>query len=255
MIRAAFDGHHLPGGDLPDVPRLEHLQRAGLRRDEHLTFLRAHYERPKSVRIPHGVQLLLVHEKEAVCPLDAGEALDERFAEGRLPRAGHQVQEQLRVGRALEDRAFVDELPLQLLRVRDVAVVRKGDLTLAARDNDGLGVGQLVRPLCGIAHVTDADPGGVFVRQVVGEGIGHHADAPVRLDPPVAVVGEAGALLAPVLQGEQAVEEELGDVDFGVGGDAHDPAVVAKGIARVFHGGMKHERGGSVNRASLTPAR
>jgi hypothetical protein len=58
-----------------------------------------------------------------------------------------------------------------------------------------------------------------------------------------------------VLEREEAVEEKLGEVDFGVRGDAHDPAVVPEGIVGVFHRGMKHEREGSVNRGRAARGR
>jgi hypothetical protein len=61
------------------------------------------------------------------------------------------------------------------------------------------------------------------------------------------LVSKPGAFLAPVLEGEKAVEEQLGHIDLLPGGDADDPAVMPKPVVTVFHAGMKHERGESVN--------
>ena len=98
----------------------------------------------------------------------------------------------------------------------------------------------------GVAHVPDAHARGMALREVVGEGVGHHADVAVGDDLALAVVGEARAFLAPVLEGKQAVEEQLGHVDLLVGGDPHDAAVVPQRIA-VFHPCMEHEGGAGVN--------
>ena len=168
-----------PGSTSRTFGGLEHVQRARLRGDEHLAVTGPHDERPKPVRVPHRVELAFVHHEEAVCALDPAQAFQERVPEGGLPRAGDHVEEQLRVAGALEDRAFGDQVCLQLLGVGDVPVVRQGDLSLAARHHDGLRVLQLVGAMGGIADVPDAQGGGVVFRKVVGEGVGHHAHAAV----------------------------------------------------------------------------
>jgi hypothetical protein len=50
-----------------------------------------------------------------------------------------------------------------------------------------------------------------------------------------------------MLQGEKAVKEKLGHVDFFTRGDPHDAAVMPKGVAAVYHAGMKHESATRVN--------
>ena len=159
----------------------------------------------------------------------------------------NQVQQQLRVGGALEDGAPGDQRPGELVGVGKVAVVREGDLALAAGDHDRLGVLQLVRAVRGVPHVPDADPRGVALLEVVREGARHHADVAVGDDAAVPVVGDARALLAAVLEGEQAVEEQLGDVRVRSGADAHHAAVVTDGVGVLFHAPMEHAGAGRVN--------
>ena len=131
--------------------------------------------------------------------------------EARLPRAGNHVEEKLGVRGALEDGAFGDQLFLQHLGVGDVAIVGKGDLPLAAGDDDRLGVLQLVGAVGGVAHVADAQPRGMFLRKVVREGRGDDADAAVRRDPAAALVGQP-ALPCRGAAGRTAVEELLRDI-------------------------------------------
>ena len=119
----------------------------------------------------------------------------------------------------LEDGAAAAEVGAQFAGIRDVAVVRDGDLALVAHHRKRLGVEQHGVAGGGVAGVTDGQIAGQFGQHVAGEDIGHMPHGLVGVDL-IAVRGaDAGALLPAVLQGVETEVCQFGCLGVAVDGD------------------------------------
>ena len=92
-------------------------------------------------------------------PCTCADRLDDRVLDAPRLRPRVEVEDDLGVAVRLEDRALLDEIVAQLVRVDDVAVVAERDLAVRAVDQDRLGVQQLALAGGRVAHVADRHAG------------------------------------------------------------------------------------------------
>ena len=201
--------HHLAGLDLPLELRLDQVERAGLAGEHRGTAQLAHHQRPEAERVAHGDDRVRGEEQERVGAAHLREGLLDALSRGALALAGDEVQEQLGIGGALEDRALRLQGGAQLLRVDEVAVVRHRDRPGRALEHERLGVLDERLAGRGIARVADR----CFARHA-GErrGVEVVGDQPhglVDLDLAGLERGDACRLLPAVLQ---SVDAQVGDV-------------------------------------------
>ena len=135
----------------------------------------------------------------------------------------------LGVGGAGELVALVFEVVAQELGVDDVAVVAQRERAVGAVDADGLGVLLAAGAGGGVAGVADGDVAGEVAEVVLLEDLRDEAHAAVHVDAEAVGGGDAGALLAAVLEGVEAVEGDAGDV-FVRRVDAEDAALLSQCI-------------------------
>ncbi len=104
------------------------------------------------------------------------------------------------------------EVVAQDLGVDQVAVVTHGERAVSAFDANGLGVLFAAGACRRVAGVADGDMAGKIAEVVLFEDLGDEAHAAVHVDPEAVGGGDAGALLAAVLEGVDAVEGDAGYV-------------------------------------------
>ena len=113
----------------------------------------------------------------------------------------------------------------QLGGIGQVPVVGQGHAALAVVDEQGLGVEAAVGAGGGVAHVAHGD---VALSQGFQAGavedLSHQARVPPGAEDPVVVQGDAGALLAPVLQGVEPVVGQARQVPLLRGPEAQHAA-------------------------------
>jgi hypothetical protein len=105
------------------------------------------------------------------------EHVRERVGLGDVARLGQQVDDDLGVGRALEDVPVGLVLLPEQLGVDQVPVVRHGHLPERELPQQRLGVGQLARPGRAVADVPDRPVPGQFLPQQ--PGVEHLGDEPM----------------------------------------------------------------------------
>ena len=224
------DDDHLARLHLPQVLRLDQVERARLRGDDRspLPLHLPEGERPDPVGVAHPDQLVPGHEEEGIRAADLVQCVDDAILDPLLPGAGDEVDENLGVHRGLEDRTGDLELPLKFLGVHEIAVVGDGNGAGLEIDHQRLGVFQLRAARRGVADVPDGgvprQPGEDLLREDVG-------DQPHLLveDDPFAVgAGDPRAFLAPVLQ---RVETQVRHVRrLGVPVDPENAALVVPAV-------------------------
>jgi len=133
----------------------------------------------------------------------------ERSSEGALRGMRNQVENDFGVAAGLENCTAGFQIAAEFLRVGDVTVVCDGDQALAARDREGLRVQYDGVAGGRVAGMTDGMIAWKFRQNLVGEDVGNvpHRFMGVNL---IAVAGgDAGALLAAMLQGIKSEIREL----------------------------------------------
>ena len=207
--------------------RADQVERAGLGRHDGRSLADAERERPDAVRIPHGEDPVAGKDHDRITAADLEQRLRDGARQGRRLGAGDEVKNDLRVGRGREEGARLLEVPPDLPRVDEVAVVREGERAAARREHDRLGVDQKRAARRRVADVPDGRPAGQPRQPGLVEDVRDVAH--LALDVDLALVVERGdprRLLAPVLE---RVEPEVGEV----GGvlrvaDAEDAALVVR---------------------------
>ena len=173
-------------------------------------------QRPKAVRIAHGNQAVFRqhHERERAAHLRHG--VHDGLLDRLLARTRVQMDDDLAVGGRLEDGALPHEGIADLVGIHKVAVVAERERPVHAVDDDRLRIRELAVSGGGVAHVTDGlGPWqlrqGVLVERLV--------DMPHCLrvaDPHTVGRRNAGALLAPVLQGVESEIRQVGSLGMSV---------------------------------------
>jgi hypothetical protein len=147
----------------------------------------------------------------------------ERVGDGVHQRAGagvgDELDDDLGVGGGLEVGAVALQAGAHIAQVDQVAVVGDGDQPLGGVDADGLGVEQRRVAGGGVAGVADGHLAGQLGENVVGEDLRDQAHA-LDVGQMLAVGGgDAGRLLAAMLQGVEAEIGLAGGVGMAVDGD------------------------------------
>ena len=110
------------------------------------------------------------------------------------------MQHDLGVAAGLEDASPPDQIVAQLGCVDEVAVVAEGNLAVDAVDEDRLRVDDPAVARGRVPHVTDGVVTGQRVQRGPVERLRHMPHGPRRVQALAVAGGDAGALLAPVLQ-------------------------------------------------------
>ena len=194
-----------------------------------------------ALRVAGGVHGVLVHPDEREGALELGEHLEGPLLEGGVGVVGQQRGDQARVvgGRVpglaqvevelvllLGER--VDHL-LELVGVDQVAVVAQRDGAAVAGAERRLGVLPGARARGGVAAVADGDVADEAGERRLVEDLGDQAHVLVDEDLAAVADGDAGRLLATVLERVQAEVRELGDV-LARGPDAEHAAGVLRSL-------------------------
>ena len=231
------DGHQLARLDLADEGGADDVQRAGLGGDDPAVGQPAQNQGAHAVAITGGVQGLAVGEGQAERAFEArqqaqGRVLDLGAGRGVLPLAGGIALGGDEAGLVRQQRAHdvgvagqvigeVDEAVSRgFLRQRDVvdqiAVVPQGDVRAVRRHADhGLGVLPRRRAGRGVSGVPHRDVPLEGVERLFVEDLRHQAQVLEDQDLVAVAHRDARGFLAAVLQGEQPVIGELGDVFAG----------------------------------------
>ena len=234
-------------------PRADDVEGARLGRDAVAVADHAEHERAHAGRVAEGVDALLGHDDRGERALQARHHVGDRVLDvvGRVRR--EQRGDDLGVRRRAERHAALAQLGVQLDRVREVAVVREGELAAVAAGPVAavhrLRVLPLVRAGRGVADVADGEAAAQRAQVVLLEDLRDEAEGALG-DDVAAVVrrGDAGRLLPAVLE---RVEREVGEARDVVLGtvDPEDAALVAGPVALVEerlacrHGGAAGEDG------------
>ena len=99
------------------------VERAGLGRQDISAFEFADHQRANAERIARADQLVVGQHDQRIGALDLAQRLDEALDQLGLAAAGDEMENDLRVGRRLKDRALADEFAAQRLRIGQIAVV------------------------------------------------------------------------------------------------------------------------------------
>ena len=145
------------------------------------------------------------------------------------------MRDDLGVGARLAADAAVGLEPVaELGGVDHVAVVRERELDGVAADVDGLSVERAARARGRVPGMADGDVPRQSLDVLLAEGVGHEADVGEGAEDGAVSGGDAGGLLSAVLEGEDAVEGDLGGVAADAVGEvcADYPARLTREIQR-----------------------
>ncbi|EAU66753.1 hypothetical protein STIAU_2398 [Stigmatella aurantiaca DW4/3-1] len=216
------DDDHLARFDFPDELRLDEIQRRRLAGQHVAVAQPPQHHGAEAVGVSHRHQLVLRQEQEAVGPLHLAQRLGHLLLEGGLPRAGDEVDDDLRVRIRLEDGAIGHERLAQLLRVHQVAVVRHGHLPARILHAQGLGILELAAARGGVAHVADGRAAQQLLQGGRGEDVRHQPHLPVEAQRVPIRRDNARRFLPAVLQRMQAQVGQVGGL--GMTDDSEDAA-------------------------------
>ena len=209
----ALDAEEIPGLELAHGRRPRDVEGARLGGYDPAASEPAKDEGPEAPGIDDGVQRPADGDHERVGALHTLERIEQLVLGLARLGARNQVNQDLAVRRALEDRALGDEVRAQLHGVGQVAVVGEGERPFAVAREHRLGVGQHGRARGRVAGVPDRDVTGQAAQDPFGEEIRDEAHAAVR---PGFASGvqrdDAGRLLSPVLQAVQTQIRDAGRV-------------------------------------------
>ena len=217
----------------------------GLAAEDRVALVVAEAERAHAVGIAEADHGVAAHHRGGEGAADLADGRAHALEQVALGLVGDERRDDLGVGGARELDPLGDELVAQLGGVDEVAVVAQGDDVAVAAAHQRL----RVRPVAGargaVAHVAD----GVLAAEALEHLLVEHLadEAEVLDDRDLAVVGhgDAGALLAAVLQGVEPEEGQARDV-VARRVDAEDATAVVETIvvqnARFWSGEPLRER-------------
>ena len=207
----AVDGYGLARLYLSDDLGPKMVKRAGLGGDNPSAVAQpAHTEGPDAQWIADGHQGVLGQHDQGVGPLRAPHHVLHPLAPVPAGRVCQHVGQGLGVRRRREHAAPLLKLCAQLDGVDDVSVVAQGKLPVGPVDDDGLSVAELAGAGGGVPGVTDGYVAGEPFQVLLAEGLGHKAHGAVVFEGLAVADGNAGALLPPVLEREEAKEGNTG---------------------------------------------
>ena len=221
--------HHLAVLDVAHEAGADDVERAGLGGEDVAPVELAEHERPDTERITGADELLVGQRDKGIGAFDLAQRLDEALDEPDLPRARHEMEDDLGIGGRLADGAVAHEFTPQRQAVGEVAVVRDREAAAVEFGEKRLNVAQDGAAGRRIADV--ADRGGA------GEALHHGLARKMIADEPVPPLGmelppiegaDAGRFLAAMLKGMEAERRDGGGV--GMTEDAEDAAFLAEGL-------------------------
>jgi hypothetical protein len=202
---ALRDDDHLAVVDVADECGADHVERAGLRRQDVGAVELAEHQRADAQRVAHADQLLVGQGDQGVAALDLGHRVDEAVDHLGLPRAGDQVKDHLAVRGRLEDGPVGDQFLPQEQEVGQVAVVADGDAAGLEVGEHRLDVADAAAAGGGVAGVADGVGAGQAAHGVgAAEGFADLAHVALGVEALAVEGGDAAGLLAAMLQGVQA---------------------------------------------------
>src|SRR5438552_1351286 len=224
------DGEDLAGRDLADRLGFQEVERARLGGDDPGVVEPAEREGPEAVRVADRVEGVGREQHERVGAGDPPERVGELVLERPRRRAGEQVQDDLGVGRGLEDGAVALHLAAERLGVGQVAVVRDRDGSARRGSRDRLRVLQVRAARGRVADVADRGRPGQAPEPLRTEHVGDPAHRLLQVQAGAVGGRDAGRLLATVLE---RVEAQVHDVrGLRMVPDAEEPALVVELVVR-----------------------
>ena len=113
-LRAVLVEHDdLAGLDVADIFGADHVERAGLRRQDRAAVEFAQHQRANAERIAGADQLLVGHRHQRIGALDRAQRLDEAVDEAAALRLRHQMQDHFGVGGGLHHGAVAHQFAAQ----------------------------------------------------------------------------------------------------------------------------------------------
>src|SRR5436309_4718881 len=226
---APVDHHQLSRRDLPDELGSDHVEGAGLARQNVRLAALPKAKRSESPRIAQTDELLPREDHEGVRPLAPRERLRNHSLDlGRLGPSD-QMQDDFGVAGGLEDGALRFELVSKRDRVHEVPVVPEREHPLAKIDDQRLRVAKQGAYLRGVPVVADRDVTLQGIQHGSREHIGHEAHRLVVMEFDSVGRDDPGALLPTVLERIEARVRQSGRV---LGSpDAEDSAFLVQAIA------------------------
>ncbi len=187
-------------------------------------------ERANATRVTHGDHCVLGHEEERIRAFDAGERVQDAVFDRHLVRLGDEMDEDLGVGRRLEDRPLALELGAEIVGVRKVAVVADRERAARIIDSERLRVLQMRATGGGVAHVADRHAAGELREVLFAEDVLNEAHRSMGVELRAVARDDAGRLLPAMLQRVQAEIREVRRL--GVTENAEDAAHDEEDVAR-----------------------
>lgn len=205
----------LAGTHVPHELCTDAVQRAALGGKDPAVSQPSDAERPETVGIPDGDQLLGRHDDQRVRAFDPVHGGRDRLLDGGDPQTlvGDGIGNDLGVAGGVEYRTVeLQRLP-QLGGVCQVAVVGERHAALDMIDDQGLGVFAALPAGCGVADVPHRQLASAELLQALWrEDLTDKAEVPISRYDAVVVDGNAAALLSPVLEREQGAVSQSGNI-------------------------------------------
>ncbi len=206
---AAVDNDHLARGDIADIRGLDQVEGAGLGSDDVGTVKFGKRERPESVGIANGDQLVFRHDEQAVRSLDMAQSVDDPLVQRGHAGLGDQVHDHFRVRGGREDRSIGLKLVLQRSGIHQVPVMGHCQAAECEVHQDRLDIECEASPCGGIAVMPDGHVTGKLFDAVFVEDVGHEAHGLLAVQLFAVRRNDACRLLAPVLE---RIEPQIGKI-------------------------------------------
>jgi hypothetical protein len=190
------------GFDVPDIFCADHVERAGLGRQDRTAVEVAEHQRPDAERVAGADQLLVGQGHQRIGTLDRAQRLDETVDETTALGLRHQMQDHFGVGGRLHHGAVKNKLAAQRQAIGEIAVMADRKTAGIELGEQRLHVAQNGGACGGVADMAD---GGV-ARQALddfaaGEGVADEAEAAFGMEAGAVKGDDAGGFLAAVLEG------------------------------------------------------
>ena len=218
------DDDNLAWLDVADKFGVDQVERAGFAGKDVGIAEFAYAEGAETEGVARANQFLFRHEDEGIGAFQFAQAVDERVLAAVGVRLGEQVQDDLAVHGGLENGAASFEFVAQAGGIGEVAVVGDGDLAAGAIHSEGLGVFELGGAGGGIAGVADGHVAHEIVQNFAVKNLRNEAHAAMGAELAAVAGDDAGAFLAAVLKGIEAVISEFGGI--GMTKNAKDTTVM-----------------------------
>jgi hypothetical protein len=171
------------------------------------------------------------HDDQRIGALDAADGLNEIVVLAAEKRLGEQHEDNLAIHRGLKRDSLRLQFIAKLGGIGEIAVVRDRDLAALAVDRQRLGITNVGRTRGGIARMTDCHRSNQVMQHVPAKNLRDQAHAMVLVKITAIARDDAGALLAPMLQGVKPVVGQFRGIR--VPENAEDTAVMLRVVLHV----------------------